>query len=344
MEIAENLVVVKFPEEERILVADCGKLLFVYEYKYKIWREENENLSITIQNYPDVTKEELVRLTKGVLPKSREDFERLCKPSFLSVNSMMRILEEDYPDYVFKRYDEELGFAIGDTIYMMVRTFLEESEYLGESYGKIRSLLDKAVGNQFDRKQIEDEICELSNMILGRKVVENQILILDEKDHSYNWIGPERIIEIPDKGGIEYVGSKGDYTISLDIDTYLYPFLVCYFDDELLPNKWREKGQWEDDSGVKHLTYYKGFQSYCESNHYTLDAFERILEDINDTIDALSTGRTNRYVDQISGVSGLDAKEKERIIDFYQRFIFRMKYMLGICKEKGFNYIFVSYP
>ena len=344
MKLFEHFEVVKFPEEEQLLVTSYGKLSYVYEYKYKIWRRDEKNRSVTVKNYQEATEEDLIQLTGGVLPKREMDLIRLCNPSFLSTRNMMDILEEDYPMYIFRKKDKDFERMIGGKIYEMVQSFLEESCYRDISYEKVRALLDMAVANLLTDRQVKNRIGRLSTEILGRNVFDNEIPIYDGINHSYYFVGPARIIELPDETGVEDVGCKGDYTISLDIDPYLYPFLGRYFDNELPPNKWREKYCWEDDDGTKHFSYYEGFQSYQEPNYYSIDVFERILTDIDDTIDALSTGRVTVYTEKLHGKRGLDTGETERVIDFYRRFVFRMKYMLGICKEKGFNYIFVSGP
>lgn len=344
MILFENFEAVRFPEEEQLLVTCYGKLLYVYEYKYGFWRRDDNNHSITVKNYPEVTEDDLIHLTGGVLPKRELDFIRLCDPVFLSPWNMMEILEEDYPMYVYRKEHKGFGWRIGGKIYKMIDAFLEESCYRDKSYKKVRALLDMAVANHFTEWQVKSRIGRLSAQTLGRNVFNNEVPIFDERNHSYNFVGPERIIELPDKSGVEDVGCKGHYTISLDIDPYLYPFLARYFDNELPPNKWREKYCWEDDDGTKHFSYYEGFQDYCEANYYSLDAVERMLKDIEETAEALSTGRVTEYTEQLGRRNGLSSKETECIIDFYRRFILRMRFMLEICKEKGFNYIFVSGP
>ena len=90
-----------------------------------------------------------------------------------------------------------------------------------------------------------------------------------------------------------------------------------------------------------------------------------ILRDISDTIEALSTGRKNEFTDKLIKKRGTatyqllyakdltdeqikeyndnrpteDDTEIELIIDFYNRFLYRMEYMLNVGKEKGYNLI-----
>ena len=90
-----------------------------------------------------------------------------------------------------------------------------------------------------------------------------------------------------------------------------------------------------------------------------------ILNDIRDTIDALSSGRKNKYTGKIRREIGNpiydtnfvgklskdqvkecfenrpqdDTTESDPIIDFYRRFIYRMEYMMTVGKENGFDLI-----
>lgn len=70
-----------------------------------------------------------------------------------------------------------------------------------------------------------------------------------------------------------------------DVAQYLIPFLYKYYDDELEANKNRRDAS---DFGW-YLTY----------NFFTFDAVRNILEDIKDTIDALSTGRKTEYTEKL---------------------------------------------
>ena len=90
-----------------------------------------------------------------------------------------------------------------------------------------------------------------------------------------------------------------------------------------------------------------------------------MLKDIKDTMNALSTGRENEFTDKLKEKRGFatyelvyaknltaeqikeynenrpqkDNTEKELIIDFYRRFIYRMEYMMKVGEEKGYNLI-----
>lgn len=90
-----------------------------------------------------------------------------------------------------------------------------------------------------------------------------------------------------------------------------------------------------------------------------------ILKDINDTINVLSSGEENEYTTKLKEKRGTDTYEllyakdlskeqikeynanrpkedntdTELIIDFYQRFIYRMEYMMRVGKEKGYDLI-----
>jgi len=90
-----------------------------------------------------------------------------------------------------------------------------------------------------------------------------------------------------------------------------------------------------------------------------------LLNDIKDTIDALSSERKNEFTDKLKekrgiaaceliyakGLTGEQIKEYndnrpkeddtdvELIIDFYRRFIYRMEYMIKVGEENGYNLI-----
>lgn len=90
-----------------------------------------------------------------------------------------------------------------------------------------------------------------------------------------------------------------------------------------------------------------------------------ILKDIEDTVDALSSGRETEYTqkleikrgastNQLSYAKNPTAEEVEEynadspteddtavalVVDFYQRFLYRMEYILKVGKEKGYNLI-----
>ena len=136
-----------------------------------------------------------------------------------------------------------------------------------------------------------------------------------------------------------------------DVSQYLTPFLYKFFDDELEANKNRADAQ--------------GFEWYLTHNFFTFDSITSILNAINDTIDALDSGRDNEFTaklrekrgtatyqllyardmseDQIKAYNANrpteDNTEIDLIIDFYRRFVYRMEYMMKVGKEKGYDLI-----
>lgn len=90
-----------------------------------------------------------------------------------------------------------------------------------------------------------------------------------------------------------------------------------------------------------------------------------ILKDIEDTVDALISGRETEYTQKLKikrgtatyqlvyaknltaeEVAGYNANRPTEddtavalVVDFYQRFLYRMEYMLKVGKEKGYNLI-----
>ena len=91
----------------------------------------------------------------------------------------------------------------------------------------------------------------------------------------------------------------------------------------------------------------------------------QILKDIEDTVDALISGRETEYTKKLKIKRGTatyqlvyaknlseeevaeynanrpteDDTKVALIVDFYQRFLYRMEYMMKVGKEKGYNLI-----
>ena len=97
---------------------------------------------------------------------------------------------------------------------------------------------------------------------------------------------------------------------------------------------------------------------------------DSMLDDIRDTMDALSTGRETEYTAELKIKRGTvtheliyarnlteeqikqyndnrpktDDTEADLVIDFYRRFLYRMEYMMKVGKEKGFDLICIMGP
>jgi hypothetical protein len=136
-----------------------------------------------------------------------------------------------------------------------------------------------------------------------------------------------------------------------NVDQYLTPFLYKYFDEELEANKCRRD--------------VSGFEWYLEHNFFTYDQMSHILKDIADTVDALISVKETEYTKKLKIKRGMetyqllyaknlsddevteynanrpteDDTEVALIVDFYQRFLYRMEYMMKVGKEKGYDLI-----
>ena len=106
-----------------------------------------------------------------------------------------------------------------------------------------------------------------------------------------------------------------------------------HFDNELEANKNRIEYSWTDEKGIEHKQPIEGFEWYLTYNFFTMESMENILTDIQDTIDALSTGRENEYTAKLKN------SDVELVIDFYNRFTYRMEYMIRVGREKGYDLI-----
>lgn len=279
---------------------------------------------------------------------------RRCNPSQLCIRDMMNLLEEDYLNYMS---DYE--------IYHSVHRFLLESDITYKSYLKLKEMFDKANSIKDNNKQVLIQIKELCLTIIGRDIFKKEIGIVDGHDcSSYFWIQPVRIIDFSDTNGIDNVAEMESAEISIeedDVNQYLTPFLDKYFDDELETNKKRI----DNCSDVDNISYVNGFEWYLTHNFYTFSSIKNMLNDIRDTMNALSSGRKNEFTDKLKEKRGWaagqlcyakgwteeqikeyndnrpkeDDTEVELIIDFYERFIYRMEYMMKVGEEKGYNLI-----
>lgn len=360
MKLFEKFEAVKFSEENLIFITHDGFLYYIYNPKYKWWRKHSNagNDSLTVENYPDVTKDELMEAMDGVFPTSETDFMRKCNPSQLYIRDMLDLFREDYPQYMA---DYE--------IYHTIHRLLLESDICHKSYSEQRKLLDGALEKSNDNKVVLSQIKELCFTIIGRDIFKKEIGIVDGHDSSsYFWIMPVKVIDFTNTDSMDTVAEMRSVEISIeedDVSQYLTPFLYKYFDAELEANKKRVEDYWVDDDGTEHADYVSGFEWYLTHNFYSFEAIRNILNDIYDTIDALSNGRDNEFTIKLKEKRGTatyellyakdlteeqikqynanrpteDDTEIELIIDFYHRFTYRIEYMMKVGKEKGYDLI-----
>lgn len=360
MKLFENFDAVKFPQENMILITNGKYLYYIYRGQQKRWsRHRNAgNDYITVANYDDVSREELMDAMNGVFPKSETDFVRLCATHQLTIGDMMALLKEDYTNRM-----------ADNTVYRRTQRLLWESDIPYKSFEKIRELLDTAIANQYDNQQVAAQIWEVSFQTIGRDIFKREIGIVDGHDgSSYFWIMPVRVIDDSDTNVPDNVAEMRAAEISIeedDVEQYLTPFLYRYYEDDLEANQQRKGSCWVDDDGNEQEEAVCGFEWYLTHNFFTFDAVEKMLRDIADTVDALASGRETEYTEKLKIKRGSethqllyaknlseaeiaghnanrpteDATEAELVIDFYQRFLYRMEYMLKVGKEKGYNLI-----
>ncbi len=355
MKLFDDFEAVKFPEENLIFITKNEYLYYIYDPAYNSWKRHKNagNDRLTVSNYPDVSREELIKALGGVFPQKETDFMRCCNPSQLRRWNLLALLREDYSAYMNNK-----------EIYDTVTHFLSESNGCYKSYLKLKELFAAADSSKLDAEHILIQIKELCFSIIGRDIFKKEIRIIDGHDcSSYFWIQPVRIIDFTDTNEIDNVAEMNSAEISIeedDVDQYLVPFLDKYYDDELEANKKRVESYWNGE-----LSYISGFAWYLTYNFYSFDAIENMLKDIKDTMEALSVGRENEFTAKLKEKRGSathkllyakdfteeqieeynanrpkeDDTEKELIIDFYCRFIYRMEYMLKVGREKGYDLI-----
>lgn len=346
MKLFDTFEAIKFPEEDMIFITRGGYLYYIYSSEFKRWSKHRNagNDRLTVSNYPDVSRDELTNAMHGVFPKKETDLMRLCNPSQLCIRDMLKILEEDYAEYLLDR-----------AAYHTIHCLLLESDICYKSFERIRKLLDAAAANHDDNSLVITQIKELSFKIIGRDIFKREIGIVDGHDcSSYFWIMPVRVIDDSDTDGIDNAAEMRSAEISIeenDVAQYLTPFLYRYFDDDLEANQKRSDAS--------------GFEWYLTRNYFTFDSMQQILKDIAQTVDALISGRETEYTKELKIKRGSETRqllyaknmsaeavaeynanrpteddtEAALVVDFYQRFLYRMEYMMKVGKEKGYNLI-----
>ena len=161
MKLFGNFEAVKFHEENMIFVTNRGYLYYIYSHTKKRWHKHRNagNDHITVSNYSDVRKYELMDAMGGIFPKKETDFIRLCNPAQLWVRDMLALLTEDY-----SRYMSDCS------IYNAVHSFLLESDVTKKSFLMLKDLLDSAVLRYCDTKQVLAEIKERDERDSTRKI------------------------------------------------------------------------------------------------------------------------------------------------------------------------------
>lgn len=346
MKLFGDFEAIRFHQENLIFITSDGFLYYIYDPKYKRWWKHSNagDDCLTVANYDDVTKEELIDAMNGIFPKSENDFMRLCESYQLCIRDMLDLLKKDYTNYM------------ADTvIYHTIHHFLLESDICHKSLEKIQKLLDDANLNHYGNMQVVTLIKELSLKIVGRDIYKREIGIVDgHNSSSYFWIMPVRVIDYDDTADLDNVAEMRSAEISIeenDVAQYLTPFLYEYFEEELEVNKKRK--------GVS------GFEWYLEHNYFTFEQITRILNDIAETVDDLVSGVETEYTKKLKIKRGTatyqllyakklneeeiaaynanrpteDDTEVGLVVDFYQRFLYRMEYMMKVGKEKGYDLI-----
>lgn len=365
MVLFDNFEAVKFHEENKIFITKERYLYYIYDISSNRWKKYGNagNDRITVENYGDVTKGEVKEAMGGLFPTRETDFFRLLVPSQLCIRDMIDLLREKYYYYMS---DRNIAYA--------VHRLLLKSDKVYKSYERLIKLFDKESAENVSVKGMLIDVYLLSMDILGRNVFCPQIEIVDGYDSlSYFWIHPSRIVDYTDTNDTDNVAEMSSVEISIeedDVDKYLTPFLYKYFDNELEANKLRVDYYSTDSDGNEVSVYIEGFEWYLTHNFYTFEAVKAIISDLNDTIEALSTGRENEYTDKLKIKKGTETKtlsssrdmiaetvagynrnrptvdntQEAMVIDFYKRLIFRLEYMLKVGEEKGYNLISVMGP
>ncbi len=129
MKLFKDFEAIKFFEENMIFITHDGYLYYIYDCKYKRWSKHRNagNDHLTVANYTDVSREELINAMQGKFPKSETDFMRLCSPSQLCIRDILDLLSEEYS-----------GFMSDGSIYHTVHELLLESDICHKSFTEIK--------------------------------------------------------------------------------------------------------------------------------------------------------------------------------------------------------------
>lgn len=328
MKLFDGFEAIKFYEENLIFITINSYLYYIYNPKYNSWQKYRNagNDSIKVQNYDDVSREELADAMNGVYPKKETDFMRLCDSKQLNIKNMLDLLEEDY-----------VGYMSDYSIYRAIHIFLLKSDICHKSFEAIKKLFEDAISHYQKNEQVLVRIKELCLSVIGRDIFKKEIEIVDGHDgSSYFLIMPVRVIDYSNTNERYNVAKMYSVEISIeeeDVWKYLTPFLYKHYDDELEANKNRIDLRWIDDDGNEQFSTIKGFEWYLTHNFFTFKSIENVLKDITETIEALSSRNENEFTEKLKDT------ETELVIDFYNRFIYRMEYMMKVGSEKGYDMI-----
>ena len=212
------------------------------------------------------------------------------------------------------------------------------SDICHRTYAEIKCIFKNAEAACKGGEQVLSEIKELSRAIIGRDIFRQEIEIADGcYGASYFRILPARVIDNSDTDNSDNVATMRRLGISVeenDVFQYLFPFLRKHYDDELEANRNRIDDRYTDDDGNEHISRISGFEWYSTRNFFTFDSIAAIVEEIKETMDALTSGKENEFTAEVKNDTS-----PEVIIDFYNRFIYRMQYMTRVGKEKGYDLV-----
>lgn len=373
MLLFDDFKAVKFIEEDLILITESSELKYIYFPKYKVWKKFKNSYDyidergwttllkyLKTNNYQDIDGEEIIKAMNGVFPRKESDFIKLCVYTSLDVDDYLKILKQDYPQYMIDKIidsnkatlNEKLEYHSkidGKSIYDNVYILLYNSTRVDKTYNYIRNTFDEAVTKLLNKNEVNAIIQELSKSILEKDIT-NEILIRDGHcQESGFWIMPAKISYLNtvnyigkkqmDKRQIDYISSVNSPEISIDYNNYIkycgvdyiIPFLINNYDNNIDANVF------VDNLEVNYKEGDDATINYNSINYYTLESMNNVINDIKNTIDALSKNKQTKYTIKLDKIDS--QIDKNILIDFYQKFIYRIEYMIKVSNEKGYDLI-----
>ena len=353
MKLFDSFSVIKSNDENRMLIVNGLFISYIYFIDLDIWKKyapykymhyscHELNTIMDITKYKEVTKEEFFEATKGVFPRREEDIIRLCDTDTLSKIDLYRLLDDDYREYMHddvldsnsKTLQEQLDCIKEHNGYIIcenVKTLLSQSYYPEQTfsiYHKLRDIFDEAYLNNYDCPKTNKMIKELELKTFNH-YLHNDLLINDnENSRSGMLIVPGKVVY--DENANQIVGhySMDFYNISFDETPFNYSgdYVLPFFDKNYDKNL--------------DIIQRGGECPFCRL--YALDTLPIIINDIINTINDLKNNIETDYTNKILKIDS--SIDKRIIIDFYNRFIYRLEFLYKISKEKSLNLIELVTP
>ncbi len=359
MKLFGSFNAVKFLQENLLFITNGNYIYYVYNVKHDYWSKYRRagNDSITIENYEDVSKEELLAATKGKEISCESDIMRLIESKgSLNGRDLFVLLRADYPLVMTGDADS------------IVSSIIWDANVTVHAYYTIKEYFDSLDPENFDVKKVVNKLLKIYKFETGIDYFSERIRILSGHDPGgYYWIQPVRILDYTNTHDLRNVAELDGVEISIDEDSvlqFLLPILERHFDQNLRANSCRMAYDWDRDDGSERSI--EGFETILTHNFYTFDSVREMIAEMKLIIDAFKNNEGHPYIAELRKMRKLSAtmlmsyssgKSKEEvdeynanrpkedntdpniIMDFFERLAYRLEYMMRVGEEEGFDLI-----